>query len=170
MFDENFVLLLFQGVRFRNYKKIQSIQFKLQLYVRSWHIYGNKKICRTRGTTSLKITTITKDVRELISFLNESFVLLAHVTKNLKCNSNPHYNGSRVSVTGMRFHANPLTARRGAVQRRARSTARGSTRSVGAGLCVFTLLFVFCVSCCSHLFQSNTSDRKLATKLFIRAV
>lgn len=31
----------------------------------------------------------------------------------------------------MRFHANPLTARRGAARRRARSTARGSRRSVG---------------------------------------
>lgn len=72
-----------------------------------------------------------------------------------KAQFQPSYNGSRMSVTGMRFHANPLTARRGAVRRRARSTARGSTRSVGAGLCMCTLLFVLYVSCCSHLFQSN---------------
>lgn len=41
----------------------------------------------------------------------------------------------------MRFHANPLTARRGAALRRAPNTARGSTRSVAGvgGVCHTTL-------------------------------
>lgn len=48
----------------------------------------------------------------------------------------------------MRFHANPLTARRGAAHRRARSTARGSRRSVtGAvwvySLCLYIVAYVF---------------------------
>lgn len=71
------------------------------------------------------------------------FCKLGPWSHKLKAHFQPLYNVSRMSVTGMRFHANPLTARRGAVRRRARNTARGSTRSVGTGLCVCTLLFVF---------------------------
>lgn len=48
----------------------------------------------------------------------------------------------------MRFHANPLTARRGAALRRGRSTARGSRRSVTRGVGVLSVSIHCCICVC----------------------
>lgn len=58
----------------------------------------------------------------------------------------------------MRFHANPLTARRGWARRRARSTARGSRRSVASSVPHLThyvtlLCCLVCVAVCVTCFH-----------------